>query len=251
MQRGVVFYTEKANLFKRGVGMSEVLVANFGTIAGMLCLPFLVGFVRRVPSVHEKVFLLGARYGRVFFPLCGLAILFSGIVWYRSSPYFEAHQYAMALGLHGFATVCVTAVGVLRRYDAENAALTWRSAVEASVHLTSPRLNSDSAPRFLSQMPVVWVRARKLGFERLRLLSPLLVDESRRERLAAALVAQANAAGHPCKASFIESHAWNPVHSAYYYVRWGRRSNPAAINRDWFKRVFRVRVGGIVLVAQR
>jgi hypothetical protein len=231
--------------------MSEVLVANFGTIAVMLGLPFFVRLVRRVPSVHEKVFLLGARFGRVFFPTCGLAILFSGIVWYQSNPYFEAHQYAMALGIHGFATVCLTAVGVLRRYDAENAALTWRSAVEASVHLTSPRLNSDSARRFMSQMPVVWIRARKLGFARLRLLSPLLVDESRRERVAAVLVAQANAAGHPCKASYIGPHAWNPVHSAYYYVRWGRRSNPASFNRGWFKRVFRVHVGGIVLVAQR
>ena len=233
-----------------GVGMSEVLVANFGTIAVLLGLPFLVGFIRRFPSVHEQVFLLGARFGRVFFPVCAIAILSSGFVWYQTNPYFEAHRYAMALALHGFTAACLTVVGVLRRYDAGNAALTWRSAVEASVHLTSSRLNPQAARRFLHEMPVVWVRARKLGFERLQLLSPLLADGTRRERLAAALVAQASAAGHPCKVSYIDAQDWNPWHSAYYYLRWGRKSNATARSGGRMDRVFRIQVGGIVLVAQ-
>ncbi|KWU17870.1 hypothetical protein [Burkholderia cenocepacia] len=230
--------------------MSEVLVADFGMIGMMLCSPLLVKGVRRHQVVHEAMFLLGARFGRVFFPVCGLTVVVSGIYYYSANPYISYHRYAASLVLHGIATVCLLTVGVLRRYDAENAALTWRSASEASVHLTVAHLSSGQARQFMQQMPVLWVRARRLGFNRLRMLSPLLADESRRRRLAALLMTQADATGHRCEVRYIESRVWNPWHSAYYYMRWARKSGSFGDEGSWVDRVFRIRVGGLVLVAK-
>jgi hypothetical protein len=227
-------------------------VSWLGTLAVGLSVPALLQAIRKRPELHLRFFLVGARFGKVYFPVVGSILGGSAVLWTHTNRYFNHWLWETSMWTYAAAGVAIFLVGKLGTFRVGNAALTWRGPVEAGMHLTAERMTARETRSFMQTAPSLWLKAQSLGFRRVRMLSPLLGDPQRCQRFAELMRAHASSNGFPCEIEYIEPQTWNWFVSLLYFLRHDRKSkSPEKLAMPWHQRVFRVQVGGFRLIARK
>jgi hypothetical protein len=222
-----------------------------GTLAVGLCVPAMLQAIRKRPELHLRFFLLGARFGRVYFPIVGSILVGSVMLWSHTNRYFNHWLWETAMWTYAASGVAIFVVGKLATFHMGNAAIIWRGPVEAGMHLTVERMTAREARSFVPTAVSLWLKAQALGFQRVRMLSPLLGNPQRCQRFAELMRAYASSKGFPCEIEYIEPQAWNWFVSFLYFLRHDRKSrSPEKLAMPWYQRVFRIQVGGFRLIAR-
>lgn len=207
--------------------------------------------IRHKPEWHWKVFLLGARFGKVFFPAVGALVLGSGWMWLHTNLYFHEVLWRVAMWAYAASSMSLLAVGKLATLRRGNAAMIWRAKDEAGMHFTASTLSAREARAFVDMVARLWKESRELGITRVRMLSPLLGSEERCRRFGEMMQARLLEAGVACDIEYIEPRPWNWLMSVTFVLRHGKKARFAqAQAAHWYQRVFCLPVGGFRLIAR-
>lgn len=207
--------------------------------------------IRHKPDWHWKVFFLGARFGKVFFPAVAALVIGSGWMWSHTNLYIHEFQWKAAMWVYAVSSMALLAVGKLATLRRGNAAIIWRAKNEAGMHFTAPVLSAREMRAFLDMAARLWAESRGMGITRVRMLSPLLGDEARCRRIGELMRARLLEAGVDCDIEFIEPRPWSWLMSLTYVLRHGKKARFAQAQAShWYQRLFCLPVGGFRLIAR-